>query len=119
MTITKGVNFQEENSAKDLFEDSFDDGGVWIDCRFIDCELSGANIYDSIFENCVFERTCLYWCSIFMTKFINCRFFNCDLRGSFTEVRFEKCHFLNNEVGDNNLGGLHRMGKDNFGRNRS
>ena len=81
------------------------DSSIWVNCRFDDCDLSGAQISNSMFTECHFKSVCLYWCHAFRAAFIDCEFVDCDLRGAFDEARFVKCRFTDCEVGDNNLGG--------------
>lgn len=65
----------------------------------------GVHISSSLFVDCTFEDTDLYWCHAFQCHFVNCEFSACDLRGSFDESVFVRCQFQGCEWGRNELGG--------------
>ncbi|MEM9481364.1 MAG: pentapeptide repeat-containing protein [Verrucomicrobiota bacterium] len=98
-----GKKYSELKSEKELGREIED--SIWVDSEFSNCQLDGAHIASSIFTNCYFEKTSLYWCHAFRCTFIDCKFVRCDLRGSFDEARFVRCGFVHCEVGENNLGG--------------
>lgn len=101
--IVSGKKFRRVQKPTELGNELED--SVWVDCEFVDCELSGIYIYNAVFSRCYFEEAIFYWANAFRARFIDCKFLHCDLRGDFTEARFVRCGFERCEVGSDNLGG--------------
>lgn len=86
-------------------EELFVENGCYVDCEFSGLVAEGAYFSSSLFVNCSFETTDLYWCHGFACHFIDCSFDSCDLRGNFTDAKFIRCRFNKCDWGVNNLGG--------------
>lgn len=48
-------------------------------CRFYDCDLRGALLVDTSFENCTFERCCFYKADLSGARLTGVTFAECDL----------------------------------------
>lgn len=77
----------------------------YLDCAFSSLVAEGAILSSSLFVNCTFDKTDLYWCHAFACHFINCSFVSCDLRGNFDGAKFIRCRFSACDWGANELGG--------------
>jgi len=86
-------------------EESLTENACYLDCVFSGLVAEGAYVVSSLFVNCAFEKTDLYWCHAFACHFIDCRFVACDLRGNFDHAAFVRCRFQKCDWGPNNLGG--------------
>lgn len=102
--VTTNGNFRGVQSPKKLGGDL--DDSIWVDCEFIECDLSGIIISHAVFSGCRFCDTAFYSAWVFQAKFIDCKFDNCDLAGDFIQAIFVRCRFEKCDFGHADLDGV-------------
>jgi uncharacterized protein YjbI with pentapeptide repeats len=101
-TVIQNQRFTgNETSERRSFEEV-----VFVDCRFEDYVLEGANLADAVFVGCSFRKVDFYWAYVYRARFIKCELEEVSLRGaSMDEVVFVGCRLVRCDFSHDNLGG--------------